>query len=117
MAREGASVDTLCAGNVPTAQVFLERMFRAPVARAFAQFLDHESPQVRVSDLGVGRVRAVVANARISHGNDLAAIRAIGQHVRVAGHGSVEANLADRGPVCAKRLPFEYPSVFESEKR
>ena len=84
----------------------VERRFVPPVARDLAQFLDDKPAHMRRAALRVGSVRPVVADERISHGDDLPAIGGIGKHFLVAGHGSVEANLADCSlPVAPKDSP------------
>ena len=97
VAGQSACVDALDAGDLPMLQIFVERNLRTPVARDLAQFLDDKAAHVRRAALGIGGIRAVVADQRIGHRHDLSAIRRIGQHLLVAGHGSVETNLANRG--------------------
>ena len=43
MPGQGASVNSLHAGDVPFLQIFIERHFRAPVAWNFAQLFDDKS--------------------------------------------------------------------------
>ena len=82
-----------------------------------AQFLDHKSAHVRRPALGIGGVHAVVADQRVGHGHDLAAVGRIGQHFLVAGHRSVETNFADTAAGGAKRFALENAPIFESEER
>jgi len=97
MPRQRPRVDPLDPGNVPARQIIFEGRFRTPVARNFAQLFDDKAPHVRFATFLVERVRPVIADERISHGDDLAAIRGIGQHFLVTGHRSVETNFADAG--------------------
>ena len=95
-------VDSLDAGDFPFLQIFIERHFRTPVARCFAQFFDHKSAHVRRAAFLIERIGSVISNQRISHGHDLAAIGRIGQHFLITGHRGVEADLADPGSGRAK---------------
>ena len=58
------------------------------------QFADDEPGQVRLAALDVLGVDAVVADLRVGHRDDLAAVARIGQDLLVAGHARVEADLA-----------------------
>src|SRR5687768_9570116 len=72
---------------------------------------------MRLAALLIEGIRAVIADERIRHGDDLAAVRRIGQHFLVTGHRSVKTNFADARAGRAKRFAVENSAVFESENR
>ena len=96
MLRQRPRVDALDAGDAPLFQILVERPARPPVARHRAQLLNDISAHMHRRALVVERVHAVVADLRRGHGHDLPAVRRIGQHLLVAAHRGIEANLADR---------------------
>src|SRR4051812_18795692 len=117
MPSERAGVDPLHARNIPAREIIFERQFRTPIARHLAQFFDDKSADVGLTALLVERVRAVIADKRIGHRDDLASVRGISQHFLVTGHRSVETNFSDPSPAGAKRFAFENPAIFKSENR
>src|SRR5205085_2082249 len=76
-------------------QIGVEAELGAEVARHPRRLADHEALDLRLLRLGVLRRDAVVADQRIRHGDDLAPVRRVGQHLLVAGHAGVEDRLAE----------------------
>jgi hypothetical protein len=70
---------------------------------------------VRRGTFLIERIRSIIADERIGHRHDLPAIRRIGQHLLIAGHGSIETNLADARFGSAKGFALENPSIFQGE--
>ena len=66
----------------------------------------------RLGDLGSG---AVVADVRLGHHHDLAAVGGVGEHLLVAGHRGVEHHLAEAG-AGRDGLSLEDAAVFEDEE-
>ena len=97
-------------------EVFGQRRLRAPTARQFAEFLDHEPADLRAGAFVVGLVDAVVADERIGHGHDLPVVRRIGEHFLVAGHGGVETHLADARAARAEGFALEHAAIFENQQ-
>ena len=62
MPRQRARVDPLDAGDVPFAQIFIERHFRTPVARRLAQFFDYKPTDVRRAAFLIERVGSVISD-------------------------------------------------------
>ena len=114
MPRKRARVDPFHAGDVPFSQIFVERHFGAPVAGDLGQFFDDESAHMRRVAFLIERIDAVISDQRIGHRHDLSAVRGIGQHLLIAGHGGVETNFTDARAGCAKRFALEISAVFES---
>ena len=67
--------------------------------------------------LAVGRVDPVIADQRIRHGDDLAAIGRIGQDFLITGHGGVEAGLPGCGDGRSEPGSLKHPAIFQGEKR
>src|SRR4051794_41019505 len=63
----------------------------------------------------IRRIDSVIADERISHGDDLSAIRRIGQNLLVSRHRGIEANLSHPRARCAKGSAFEASAIFESK--
>ena len=70
-----------------------------------------------VRRLDVIVVGADIADMRKGEGDDLARIGRIGQDLLIAGHGGVEADLADGFAGRAEPGPFEDEAVGEHEQR
>src|SRR5262249_55038161 len=87
-----------------------------PIAWLLRQFFDDKSAHMRRAALLVERVDPVISDQRIRHRYNLPAIRGIGQHLLVAGHRGVEANLPNARADCAEGFALEISSVFESYK-
>jgi len=71
---------------------------------------------VRRGGLDVDRVDARVADERVGHGDDLPAVRCVGQDLLVAGHRRVEADLAVGGERRAERLAAPDAAVFKRKE-
>ena len=65
--------------------------------------------------LGVGPVHAVVADVRLRHDYDLAAVGGIGEDLLVAAHGGVEDHLSE-ARAAGHGTPFVNRAVFEHEQ-
>ena len=70
-----------------------------------------------VHGLDVVLVGADIADMREREGDDLAGIGRVGEDLLVAGHGGVEAHLADRMAGGAEAHAFEHGAVGEHEQR
>src|SRR5206468_24834 len=60
-------------------------------------------------------VDAIVADERVSHGNNLAFVGRIGQNLLVARHRSIEANLPAGGAARAKTCAVKQGPVFQCQ--
>ena len=78
---------------------------------AAAHAAGRQAPGLHV--LGVG---ADIADMGKGEGDDLPGIRRIGQDLLIAGHGGVEAHLADRDADRARALAFEHGAVGKNQK-
>ena len=96
-------------------EVFGERLAGAPVARHLAEFADDKAADVRLARFGVLGVDAVVADLRVGHGDDLAAVGGIGEDLLIAGHRGVETDFPGGGSGGSERGSFETASVFKGE--
>ena len=70
---------------------------------------------MRPAALDVLGVDAVVADQRVGHRDDLAAVGGIGEDLLVAGHGGVEADLAVDLSLGAEGLAGVDRAVFQGE--
>ena len=113
MPRERARVDSFRAGDVPIAQVFIERYLGAPIAWYFGQFFNNKTAHMRGAAFLIQRVDPVISDQRVCHCHNLPAVGWIGQHFLITGHRRVEANLPDACPSCAKGFTLEISAVFE----
>ena len=82
-----------------------------------ALMADDEAGQVRLGALDVLGVDAAVADFRIGHRDDLAAIARIGEDFLVSGHRGVEADLAVDFADGAEGRSRKDAAVFEGEFR
>jgi hypothetical protein len=73
----------------------VEALGRAEAARVGHVLTDDAAQRMRVDRLDILGVRADIADVREGEGDDLARIGGIGHHLLIAGHGRVEADLAD----------------------
>ena len=62
-------------------------------------------------------IGADIADMREGEGDDLPGIGRIGQDLLIAGHGGVEADLADGDAGCARALAFDDGAVGKHERR
>ena len=60
--------------------------------------------------------RAVVADVRLGHHHDLAAVGGVGEDLLVAGHRGVEHHLAEAGARGRPPRPSKTRAVFEDEQ-
>ncbi len=95
MLGQRAGVDPLDADDPVGGEVVGEADLAAPVARRLAEFFDDEAADVGLVGFGIELVDPVVADQRVGHGDDLAAVGGIGEHLLVAGHRGVEADLTE----------------------
>ena len=114
-ANQGAGVDALDAGDVVPLQVRSKVAAGAKVARNAVELADNEALHLRMGRLFIFRVDAVVADQRISHGDDLSLVGRIGQDLLVAGHAGVENDFAEGFVVRSKAAAGEDCSIFQSE--
>src|SRR6185369_674667 len=63
----------------------------------------------------VDRIYPIVADQRVSHRDDLAFVRGIGQDLPIPGHRGVKAHLAAGRNPSAKPATVEKSSVFQRE--
>jgi len=73
-ARQGARIDPLDADDIALFQIFIQRHRGAVVGVDWRKLLDDEAGHVRGGALDVAGVDAVVADQRISHGDDLSLV-------------------------------------------
>jgi len=91
VAGEPAGIDAFDAEEVPFFEVVVETHGGAPIAWGAAEFADDEAADVGLEAFVVFRGDAVVADERVGHGDDLAAVRGVGEDLLVTGHGGIEA--------------------------
>src|SRR2546421_4557471 len=76
----------------------------------------HDEPRgVYLRRFAILVVHPGIADVRIGEGDDLPAIRRIGEDLLIAGHGGVEHHLADRRALRADRAAVEHRAVREDE--
>ena len=110
---ELAGVDALNAGDVVARQPVLQRLLGAPVGVQPGQLCHGKAAYLRAGTLVVFLTHAVIADERVSHGNNLATVGGIRQNLLVSGHGGVEASLAGDGAGAAEGGAFKNRSVFQ----
>ena len=110
-----ARVNALDARNAVFLQIFRQRKIRAPVADDRRKFADDKAGHVRPPRFHVQRIDAVIADERIGHRDDLALVGRVGEDFLVAGHGSVETNLAAGRRPRAKTCAVKNRTVFECQ--
>ena len=109
-----AGVNALNARDAVLFQILRQRTLGAPIAHHRGEFADGEAGDLGLPGLDVLFVDAVIADERIGHGDDLGFVGRIGQDFLVAGHGSVEADLAAGLGGRAEALAVKHRAVFES---
>ena len=97
---------------MPT-KIGLEILRGAPTAFNTRKLLDHKSVHLRNITLAILDTRTIVADQWISHGNDLASVGWISQHLLISAHGRVEANLTNGISRGTDREPGKDSSVFK----
>jgi hypothetical protein len=116
MLRQCACINTLNAGDVPFLEPRAEILSATPVTGHRAKLLDNKAAHMRTLTFEVERIHAVVPDLRVGHRDNLTAIRRIGEHLLIAGHGSVKTNFAGVRGFGAKRRAFKHPAIFEGEE-
>ncbi len=101
--------------NAVLLQVRAKVVLRAPARMQPRQVADHQPGGVDLRGLVVLPVHAGVADVRVGQGDDLAAVRGIGEDLLVAGHRRIEDDLPDRGSGGADGAAAEHRSVGENE--
>ena len=66
-----------------------------------------------LAGLVILKIDAVVADQRVGHGDDLAVVGGVGQHLLIAGHAGVENDLADALSLVADGIPLEQGAIRE----
>lgn len=90
--------------------------FRGAVVRGdFAELADDKRADVGASGFVVLRVDSVVTDHRVGHGDDLAAVRWVGDDLLVAGHGGIEADFSGGCSCGSVGNSGKAASVFEGE--
>ena len=117
MARQRARVDARDAGDARRLQVLAKRLRAAPARGQVGQLTHDEAAHLDAIALVVGVVDAVVALDRVGHGQDLTAVRGVGEGLLVAGHRGVEDHLAGGAHVGAVALALEDPAVGQHQPR
>src|SRR4029077_7932764 len=98
-------------------QITRQTLCRAKIAGTLAQLTDDKTAQVDLAAFGIGRIDAIIADLRISHRDDLSAVRRIGQNLLVTGHARVEDDFTvdlTVGPECE---PGKNLAIFEGQFR
>ena len=108
-------VDAFEADDVRACEIVVQIAVGAEVAHAAAVLADDEAGQMRLVAFDVLGVDAVVADLRVGHRDDLAAIARIGEDFLIAGHRGVEADLAVDLAVGAEGSAGKDRSVFQSK--
>jgi hypothetical protein len=67
-------------------QIRVERFLGAKVARAFGEFLDDKTSQVRFAAFDVVGIDAVIPHFGVSHRDNLAAVTGVGQDLLITRH-------------------------------
>ena len=112
---QSASVDAGQSDDAPLRQIRVQLAGRAEVACPAGPLPDDEPGQMGPAAFDVLGVDAVVADFRIRHGDDLAAVAWVGEDFLVAGHRRVEANFAVDFAVGAECSAGKYRSVFQGK--
>ena len=89
-----AGIHAVKAGHALLVQILIERLFHLPVARHIAKLGDDKAAHFHARALVVDIVDAHVANERIGHADNLAAVGWIGQRFLIAGHAGRKDHLA-----------------------
>ena len=95
-------------------KILAQAALGAEVALRAAVLADDEAGEVRPPAFDILGIHAVVADLRVGHRDDLAAVTGVGEDLLVAGHRRVEADFAVDFAVGADRRAGEHGAVFES---
>src|SRR2546421_1954615 len=116
MSCQRARVDGLQPHEVVRLQIVVEADAAPPRRRAGRGFLDDEAVGPRAVRLDVLFVDAVVADHRVRHGHDLAAIRRIREDLLVSRHGRIEDDFTASFPGGAEGAAAEDAPVAQHEQ-
>ena len=108
-------IDTLQSDDVVSFKIRVQGFGLTIVAGEFAQFLYDKSLQEQASAFNVFGVDAVVSNEWISHRDDLASVRRIGQDFLITSHAGVENNLAVNFTISSESLSSEDFTVYQRQ--
>ena len=103
------------ADDAELGQVVVQRAVERKLLATAAAVADDEAGQLRPAAFDVLGVDAVVADLRVGHGDDLAAVAGIGEDLLITGHRGVETDLAVDLSVGAERRAGENGTVFQSQ--
>ena len=92
-------------------QIVLQAFSAAEVAVQQRQVADNQTGSVHRAAFHVFTVGAGVADVRVGEGNDLFAVRRIGEDFLITGHGSVKHHFARSGTFIADGCTVEYAAV------
>ena len=98
---ELAGVDIGDRHHLAAKQEALQRLGGTPVRMQQRQVANHEPRGISRAGLEIFRRRAGVADMRIGQGNDLSAVRGIGEDLLVPGHRRIENYFTCRVAFCA----------------
>ena len=104
------------AGDALGAQVGIQVTGGPPAGGEPGWLAHHVAADPDPAGLGVFVVDAGVADVRGGHGDDLAAVRGIGQRLLVTGHPGVEDHLAERLAVRAEGRAVQRGAVLQDEQ-
>ncbi len=108
-------VDRFNGDDAGRLQIFGQAALGAKIALHAAVLADDEAGQLRPPALDVLGIDAVVADLRVGHRHDLAAIARIGEDLLVAGHRGVEADFAVDFAIGADRGAGVDGAIFERQ--
>ena len=94
VADQGTRVDVLDADDRIRLQIILQRHRRAKVRNDPARLADDKALDPRPTRFDIFGVRAVVADERVRHTDDLPRVAWVGQDLLIAGHRGVKDHLA-----------------------
>ena len=92
-------------------------LLAAPARGLVAHLADHESLREDAARLHVGAVDPVVADMRHRHRDDLPGVAGIGEHLLVARHRRVEAQLPGRLTRRTAREAAKHRAIFKRQQR
>ena len=113
LAGQTAGVDTRQADDLLLLEVFVQRQAAAPVGGMLRDLAHDKARDPALAGLVILKIDAVVADQRVGHGDDLAVVGGVGQHLLIAGHAGVENDLADALSLVADGIPLEQGAIRE----
>ena len=108
-----ARIDAGDPDPAPFAHPVGKALVRAIIARLGHHLAHQAAERMRLARLDVLVVGADIADVREGEGDDLLRVGWVGHHLLVAGHGGVEAQLADRLALGAEALAPHRPAIGE----